>query len=205
MEDIDRRSVLTFGLAIVATLPVLFTRTPASAQGFAQSVEDARAPVANYGAIWDGRISYSDPPQDNAQWEWLRAQGVKTIVTLDHQRINVGKFGFEDFLWIPLANGDAPTNSEARSFLRFVQDPDNKPAHILSADGNDRIATMHGLLRYAVDGQTMEAALAEAPFYNDGEELFPLQVEWLYAWAAEHQPGSHRWAAEHQPGSHRRR
>jgi integrase len=38
----------------------------------------------------------------------------------------------------------------------------------------------------------LEAALAEVPLYNDGEELFPLQVEWLHRWAADHRPGSHR-------------
>jgi hypothetical protein len=34
MEDINRRSVLAFGLATAATLPVLFTPTPASAQRY---------------------------------------------------------------------------------------------------------------------------------------------------------------------------
>jgi hypothetical protein len=34
MEDIDRRSALAFGFATAATLPVLFTPTPASAQRY---------------------------------------------------------------------------------------------------------------------------------------------------------------------------
>jgi hypothetical protein len=178
---------LAFAPCIVFAVCTYMAVIPA--QVLAQAVEGA--PVANYGFIWDGQISYSGTPQDDAQWRWLRAQGVETIVTLDHNRINFGKFGFENFLWIPLDKGVPPTKREARRILKFVQDPDHQPAHIVFADGNDRIAMMSALIRYAIDGQTMEAALAEARL-NEGQELSPAQVEWLHRWAAEHQPGSHR-------------
>jgi hypothetical protein len=150
------------------------------------------APVANYGAIWNGRLSRSETPSDVAQWRWLRAQGVNTIVTLDHQRINFGKFRFENFLWIPLDHGATPTDSQAERFLKFAQNPDHQPVHMQAAGGNDRIATLTALIRYAVDGQPMEAALAEAQLLNVGQELPPRQQEWLRTWAVDHEPGSHR-------------
>jgi protein tyrosine/serine phosphatase len=149
-------------------------------------------PVDNYGVIWGGRLSQSATPNDEAQWRWLRARGVNTIVTLDPQRINFGSFGFENFLWIPLDEGAPPTDIQAVRFLKFVQDPDNKPVHLQSAGGSDRVATLRALVSYAIDGQTLEAALAEARLYNGGNELSPAQVEWLRRWAAAHDPGSHR-------------
>ena len=149
-------------------------------------------PVANYGVIWDGRLSRSATPNDVAQWRWLRAQGVNTIVTLDPQRMNFGSFGFENFLWIPLDEGAPPTDIQAARFLKFVQDPDNKLVHLQSAGGSNRIATLRALLSYAIDGQTLEAALAEARLINEDNELSPAQVTWLRNWAANRAPGSQR-------------
>ena len=148
-------------------------------------------PVAAYGAIWEGRLSRSETPKDVSQWRWLRAQRVNTIVTLDHQRTNVGKFDFENFLWMPLDPGTPPTNAAAERMLRFVQDRDHQPSHI-QAGALDLIAMLTALIRYAVDGQTMEAALAEAQLVNAGQELPPPQAVWLRTWASEHQAGSHR-------------
>jgi hypothetical protein len=66
------------------------------------------------------------------------------------------------------------------------------PAHVQAAGGHDGIATLTALLRYAVDGHTMEAALAEAQLINQGQKLPPPLAEWLRTWATVHPPGSHR-------------
>jgi hypothetical protein len=158
----------------------------------ARSIVVEGSPVANYGVIRDGQLSQSATPNDEGQWRWLRARGVNTIVTLDPQRINFGSFGFENFLWMPLDEGAPPTDAQAERFLKFVQDPDNKPVHLQSAGGSDRVATLRALLSYAIDGQTMETALAEARLHNGGKELSDAQEEWLRRWAAAHDPGSHR-------------
>lgn len=188
---IDLASPLEF-IAEPAPMPGSATLQAQTEPQISRSQLLERAPVANYGTIWEGRLSRSETPNDVAQWRSLRARGVKTIVTLDHNRINFGKFGFENFLWIPLDKGAPPTNVAAERVLKFVQDLDHQPTHIQSAEGTDRIATMAALIRYAIDGQRMEAALAEAHRLNEGQELSPAQVEWLYTWAADHQPGSHR-------------
>jgi hypothetical protein len=149
-------------------------------------------PPAQYGSLWEGQMSHSETPTKTAGWRWLREQGVKTIVALDPNRVNIGKFGFEGFLWIPLDSGEPPTDTEAEKFLKYVQNQDNQPVHLQSAGGSDRAATLRALVSYAIDGQTLEAALAEARLHNEGNELSPAQVEWLRRWAAAHDPGSHR-------------
>ena len=88
------------------------------------------------------------------------------LVTLHPHRMNFGSFGFENFLWIPLDEGAPLTDIQAARFLKFVQDPDNKLVHLQSAGGSNRIATLRALLSYAIDGQTLEAALAEARLYQ---------------------------------------
>jgi hypothetical protein len=174
--------------------PTLLTETSQAhrAPGTPRSTLVQGAPVANYGVIWNGRLSRSTTPNDDAQWRWLRAQGVNTIVNLDRKSSDYGKFGFENFLWIPLDNGAPSTSIDAERFLKFVQEPDNQPVHILSAEADERIATMAALTSYAVDGQTIEAALVGARIHNEGRELSPTQMEWLRSWAMHHQPGSHR-------------
>ena len=145
---------------------------------------------AEFEVIWDGRLSSSRVPADDSQWAWLRARGVNTIVSLDDTMADVGKYGFESFLWVPLGAGVPSTEVEAERFLRFIQRRDNQPAHI--SGSGDRRAVMVALARYAIDGWTIESALAEAQGLNGGAPLASRQVEWLLAWAASHRPGSHR-------------
>jgi hypothetical protein len=152
----------------------------------------AGVPPAHYGAIWEGQLSRSETPTNHAQWQWLRQQGVKTIVALGHKRDKIGRHGFEGFLWIPLHSGEPPTDGEAERFLKYVQRSEKKPVHLHASEGTDLVAMMHALIRYAIDGQSMEAALAEARHLNGGSELSSAQVEWLGHWAATHEPASHR-------------
>ena len=163
----------------IATMP---------APGVAQVLEEM---PAKYGFIWEGQISRSATPNDDAEWRWLRAQGTNTLITLDHTRVNLGKFGFEAALSIPFAQGAAPTHEQAQRFLKFVQDSDNQPAHLVSAGGHDRTALLSTLLRYAMDGKPIETAFAEARRDDHGDELSPRQEEWLRRWAMDHLPGSH--------------
>jgi hypothetical protein len=150
-------------------------------------------PVANFGFIWDSVLSWSDTPMDEAQWRWLHAQGVNTVVTLDDQKADYGKFGLDNFLWLPLDIGAPPTDIAATRFLRFIQALDTQPIiNIHAAEGRDRIATLVALIRYAIDGQPMDAALAEAHLLNEGQALSPAQEEWLVSWSVNYGPGSHR-------------
>ncbi len=150
-------------------------------------------PVGGFGLIWPGRLATSDRPATAGQWQWLRGQGVNTIVNLDAVMYDVVQYGFESFLWMPVGAGQTPTGEEAASFLNFVQSCDNGPAHI-SGGASDVRATLVALLRYAVDGWPTEAAIAEGQRLNGGTPLTQDQVTWLLGWAATHSPGSDRLA-----------
>jgi hypothetical protein len=141
--------------------------------------------------IWEDRLSTSQVPASDAQWGRLRDLGIRTIVNLDEVMYDFGRFGFENFLWVRVAPGMPPTRVPPEIFLRFIQLPDNQPAHISSAAPDAR-ATMVALLRYAIDGWSLRRALRAAERLNDGDELSDEQVAWLEDWADRHRPGSHR-------------
>jgi hypothetical protein len=164
------------------------------AAGWAQ-VPEAPAPpvppVPEFQVIWPGQLTTSQAAADDSQQIWLRRQGVNTIVNLDDAMFDIGRFGFESFLWVALPAGTVPTEVQAERFLRFIQQADNQPAHI-SGSLREARATTVALLRYAVDGLDLGSALAEAQRLNLGAAL-PMQlVGWLQSWAATHPPGSHR-------------
>jgi hypothetical protein len=152
-------------------------------------------PAAEFEVIWDGLLSSSRAPADDGQWRWLRGHGVSTIVNLDHVMSDFKKYGFASFLWVPLGPGQPPSDEAAARFLRFIQLDDNQPAH-LSGAARDARATLVALLRYAIEGWSIDAALAEGQRVNGGAPLSPDQVAWLRGWAASHAPGSHRLRAE---------
>jgi hypothetical protein len=152
-------------------------------------------PAAELEVIWDGALSSSRAPADDGQWRWLRGLGVSTIVNLDRVMSDFRKYGFASFLWVPLGPGEPPSDEAAARFLKFIQLDDNQPAH-LSGAARDARATLVALLRYAIDGWTIDAALAEGERINGGAPLWPDQVAWLRGWAASHRPGSHRLSQE---------
>jgi hypothetical protein len=51
---------------------------------------------------------------------------------------------------------------------------------------------MAALTRYAVDGWSLDQALAEARSYRNGKDLSKIRLDWLTRWARTHQPGSAR-------------
>jgi hypothetical protein len=149
------------------------------------------SPVAEFEVVWDGLLSTSQAPADDAQRQWLRANGVNTIVTLDDRMFDVAEYGFESFLWVRLDAGTAPAEAQAARLLKFIQMRDNQPVHI-SGGARDSRATVVALIRYAVDGWTIDQALAEGQRINGGAPLSAQQVAWLQGWASSHPPGSHR-------------
>jgi hypothetical protein len=158
-----------------------------------------RSPVDNFGVIWEGKITRSGKPDDDAGWEWLRKRGVVKIVNFrkDNQDVDYDKFGL-GCLWMPLSGGESPTDEKAVEFLTYVQQPENQPVHIMCAEGKDRTGTMSALIRYSIDGWSIDEALAEAARYRKGEALSPERTEWLRGWAKRNAPGSYRLQASTQ-------
>jgi hypothetical protein len=167
-------------------LPALPTSVAAPTSLFAGGT-----PIPDFATVWDGALSISSTPLVNSQWTWLRARDAQTIVNLNDGMPDVARFGFESFLWVRFAPGGTPTNEDAGDFLDFIQVHDNQPVHI-SSERSDRKALMVALARYAIDGWSLQNALAEAQRLNQGIPLSLAQVLWLQGWAATHLPGSYR-------------
>jgi protein tyrosine/serine phosphatase len=149
--------------------------------------------VPKYGIVWQGKLTRSGVPKDDDGWKWLRGQGINTIINFrERNDVDYKKFGFDGSLWIPLQGGRKPTDSEVKSFLRWVQDPANQPVHIQCAQGKDRTGMMAALVRYAIEGWSIDEAIAEASLYRRGEPLSVDRIEWLQQWAALHPAGSYR-------------
>jgi hypothetical protein len=153
--------------------------------------QSAGAPVAEFEVVWRDVLSMSQAPADDAQQLWLRGRGVATVVILDEAMIDTGRHGFDSFLWVALPAGMPPTAVQAERFLKFIQQPDNQPVHISSSVRETR-ALMVALLRYAVDGWSLDNALREAQRLNGGSALPALLAQWLQTWAVPRPPGSHR-------------
>lgn len=151
------------------------------------------APLQNYGVIWDHKLTRSGMPHVDGGWKWLRAQGVRSVVTFRQENdVNYDEFGFVRVLHLPMSGHKFPTEEQAGHFLQFIQDANNQPVHIHCTLGRDRTGMMTALTRYAVDGWPLDKALAEARMYRGGKDLSPRMIAWLQDWAAKHQPGSSR-------------
>ena len=146
--------------------------------------------------VWEGRLTRSGMPRNASGWEWLRSQGVKSIVTFRMENdVDYGSLGFEQVLRIPISGNppaDPPSEQQAEVFLRFIQDPSNAPVHMHCNAGRDRTGMMAALARYSIDGWPMENALEEARSHRHGEDLPPRRMAWLSDWASKFKPASFR-------------
>jgi hypothetical protein len=154
---------------------------------------EPKGPVPKFGIIWQGKLTRSGLPKDEAGWKWLRAQGINTIVNFRaRNNIDYASYGFGKFLWIPMDNGRLPTEAEAESYLVWIRDPANQPVNIQCAEGKDRTGMMAALARYAIDAWPIDEAIKEASLYRKGQPLAEERINWLHSWAGKHPPGSHR-------------
>lgn len=155
-----------------------------------EHVSRTREPVRNYGVIWPHELTRSGLPRSDAGWTWLRDQGVRSIVTFRTENdVDYRSLGF-NVMHLPLTGSVMPTDKQAVEYLKFVQNPQNQPVHIHCTAGRDRTGMMAALVRYSVDGWTLDDALKEARQYRDGKDLSARRVAWLRAWGKTHSPGS---------------
>ncbi len=95
----------------------------------------------------------------------LERQGFRSIVNLraedDGERKPVTARGI-NYLHLPVIDGTAPTREQIKSFLDFVQSPENQPAYVHCAAGMGRTGVMSACYRIAVEGWSLEATLSEA-------------------------------------------
>jgi protein tyrosine/serine phosphatase len=152
-------------------------------------------PVERYGVVWENRLTRSGTPEDESGWKWLRSQGVKSVVTFRKKKVAYNEYGFEHVLQIPISENSpvaSITDEQADEFLRFVRDPSHAPVHIHCKKGRNRTGMMTALVRYAIDGWSMEKALEEAKRYHYNTDLPEDRIAWLRSWASRNEPGSYR-------------
>lgn len=130
-------------------------------------------------------------------FKWLKENGWRSVidtredgeygeVTDDKKISGFNELGF-NYLYLPMKDNTVPTNEQAESFLNFITDPKNQPAHLHCRAGIGRTGTLTALYRYSVQGWPLEDALKEAKLYSSG--LNKVQTAWLEQWALNHQPG----------------
>lgn len=184
---------IPFGMLSVA---LLLLAAPAAAHSHKPKHHEHHASAGdmpNFGVVWEHKLTRSGLPDSDSGWAWLRAQGVRSVVTFREEHdVDYAGLGFANVLQIPLSSDIYPTEAQAQRFLAYIQDPTRQPVHVHCKAGRDRTGMMVALARYAVDGWPLSDALAEARRYRGGKDLESNRIEWLHAWAAKHPPGSAR-------------
>lgn len=161
-------------------------------------------PIRNFGVVSPGCLYRSAQPGDDADYEWLIRQGVKSIVCLreEHDCGDRARWLAERgvvSLHLPIKNEHAPTDEQAREFLAFVRDPGHWPVLVHCKDGIGRASTMAALARYSIDGWPMSRALDEARKYRPLQfPMFGEQRRWLNHWKARFAAGEY--APNRSPG-----
>ncbi|MDO8670776.1 MAG: tyrosine-protein phosphatase [Dehalococcoidia bacterium] len=152
-------------------------------------------PLANFGVVEEGAIYRAAQPTDS-EYRWLLDQGYKSTVNLRREtgdnRDALVKLGFQNQLWLDIEDETAPNDAQAEQFLNFITDSANWPVLIHCKVGLGRTGTMAAVIRYSIDGLSMEDALKEARMYRGGISLVKVQEDWLNRWATNHRPGSYR-------------
>ncbi len=151
----------------------------------------ANPPIANFGVVEEGILYRSAQPTE-ADYDWLLKRGFRSVVSFRRETGDDSSraldMGFQHSLWLSIEDETNPSDEQAGMFLDFVTDPQNWPILIHCKVGLGRTGTLAALVRYAIDGWTMEEAIEEARLYRNGVDLVPSQLEWLRQWAAHHPP-----------------
>lgn len=148
-----------------------------------------------FGEISPG-ILYRSAQPDAGGYRSLLDRGIKSIVSFRRETGDTTREvlsrGFRNYLWLDIEDETNPTDAQAEQFLDFVTDSRNWPVLIHCKVGVGRTGTLAALVRYAVDGWSMDAAIEEAKLYRGGVELVRSQTDWLKQWASKHPPACHR-------------
>ena len=145
-----------------------------------------------------GQISRSGQPL-MSEFTWMKQNGWKGDVDLrmdgeynevadDSKLPGFNDLGF-NYLHLNIIDGHAPTDDQAQQFLAFVTNPQNQPVEVHCRGGYGRTGTVIALYRYAVQGWSMDQAVAESRLFHGG--ISDAQLKWLTSWASRHAAGSY--------------
>jgi protein tyrosine/serine phosphatase len=149
------------------------TATPA--HPFAERI-GGLAGIENVALVAPGIYRGSRPTDDGL--DSLKELGIKTVVNLRHYHGSVEEAGCKkrglDYEHIVLASSRAPSDADARRFLKIVTDPARQPVYFHCWRGKDRTGVMCATYRMAVQHWTLADALAEMyafGFYRGWHDL----------------------------------
>ncbi len=128
------------------------------------------------------------------EFKWLKEQGYKSVINLrfegeykeianDEQLPDFKKLNF-NYLRLQIRDGSAPSNKQAETFLKFIQNKNNQPVLIHCRGGYGRTGTMTALYRYEVQNWPITLAISESRLFHGG--VSDSQKKWLLIWAKNH-------------------
>lgn len=124
-------------------------------------------PLGNLGEVAPRLLRGAQPTA--AGFGQLAARGVDTVINLREERQaergTVTALGMR-YLPLPLSPVGPPTLAQAEAFLAAVTDPANGEVFVHCYHGADRTGALVAAYRIAVDGWTVERAIAELPAYR---------------------------------------
>lgn len=106
-------------------------------------------------------------PEDEIDYDFLKAHGVKSILNLRRTKAAIRTEGLEaskrgmGFLSVPMKSFFSPGNKAVNAALAFVTDPANQPVFVHCRKGKDRTGLVIGLYRVHVQGWDPHEAYKE--------------------------------------------
>jgi protein tyrosine phosphatase (PTP) superfamily phosphohydrolase (DUF442 family) len=127
--------------------------------------------------------------------ETLMRLGVKAIVDLrsiydfkDEIRQAARQVGL-NYHWLPMSVWNAPTDEQAKEFIRIVSDKSEGPFYVFCADGLNRTGEMSAIYRIANDGWTVEQSLKEMDELGFNPYYYTLR-NYVWDYARKFHPGA---------------
>jgi protein tyrosine phosphatase (PTP) superfamily phosphohydrolase (DUF442 family) len=117
--------------------------------------------VPNFGKL-NAYVWRSGQPS-RAGYERLATQGLKTVINLrkeSPQDKDLLPKGVQYF-YIPILDNGAPTDEQAKQFLKIVSNPDNWPILVHCKGGEGRAGVMSALVRHSFDGWDHDLVMKE--------------------------------------------
>ena len=159
------RTLTATGIGAVLTLPLLVLAAPPTGSTVRPSAErlTGLAGLENAARVAPGIYRGSQPTLEGLRT--LKSMGIRTVVNLRHYH---GKGEAEgcrevglDYVRIPLASTEEPSDADTRRFLAIVTDATRQPVYFHCWRGKDRTGTMCAVYRVAVQHWSADDALAE--------------------------------------------
>jgi atypical dual specificity phosphatase len=142
---------------------------------------DNQLPVPeNFSWLDSFKLAGSARPYTEEEFEGLKERGIKVIVTLTEDPLNVelvGRLGFE-YLHSPIVDFEAPSLNQLGEIVRFIDErvAESKPVLVHCAAGRGRTGTI--LAAYLVHhGASAEEAINQVKTTRPGSIEMPVQQD----------------------------